>query len=130
MSLLKHLFLVLACLLVAGYHGVIATPCPHNKNIITCCASARPTYAENDDVVVKWTCDRCDDGFKPSGNRQQCIQSSKDQCGRGKGRDYFGNCAKCSDKNCVTCSHLWTFCNRCRSGYTTDSNGQCVPYLL
>ena len=120
----KYLVLAFALLWVT----VSATPCPHSKNIITCCASARPTYSNG--KVVKWSCLRCDDGYKVSGNKQQCIQDSKDQCGRGKGRDYFGNCAKCADKNCKTCSHLWTFCNSCKNGYTTDGDGQCVPLLL
>ena len=127
MAFSGRIILALACLF-AVLSAVTAVPCPHNKNIITCCASARATYKNG--KVSKWTCDKCDDGYKLSSNKQQCIQQNSDQCGKGKGLDYFGNCAKCADKNCVTCSQLWTFCNRCKNGYTTDPEGECVPLLL
>lgn len=124
---MKQILLVLACLLVAGLYGVTAVPCPHSKNIITCCASAKPTYSNG--KVTKWTCNQCDDGYKRSSNGQQCIQEKSNQCGRGKGLDYYGNCAKCADKKCQTCSQLWTFCNQCTKGYITDSEGSCVPLV-
>lgn len=115
----------LALLLVAA-SAVLAVPCPHNRNIITCCASAKPTYSNG--KVIRWTCNVCDDGYKRSSNGQQCIQQKNIQCGRGQGRDYYGNCSPCADKNCQTCSQLWTFCNDCKDGYVTDSNGQCQAY--
>eukprot|EP00889_Picochlorum_renovo_P006274 jgi/Picre1/33304/NNA_008628.t1 len=127
MAFSGRMILALACLM-AVLSAVAAVPCPHNRNIITCCASARATYKNG--KVAKWKCEQCDDGYKLSSNKQQCIQQNQDQCGRGKGLDYFGNCAKCADKNCNTCSQLWTFCNRCKSGYTSDPEGECVPLLL
>lgn len=120
----RFLFLTLLCLLSASWHA--GAYCPHNRNIISCCASAKATYSNG--RVVKWTCSQCDDGYKRSSNGQQCIQDKTQQCGRGKGRDYYGNCTPCSDENCDTCSQLWTFCNSCKSGYVTDSNGECIPY--
>ena len=118
-------FVGLVCLLSASWHAG-AVPCQHNRNIITCCASAKPTYKKG--KVTKWKCKQCDDGYTRSSNGHQCIQDKNKQCGRGQGRDYSGNCVKCTDNNCDTCSQLWTFCNNCKSGYVTDGDGGCVPY--
>ena len=66
-SLLK-IALACLCLLLglAAVHG--NGDCPHRRAKIPCCDTMKAKY-DNKNRITKYTCSKCDDGFKPTKNK-------------------------------------------------------------
>ena len=104
-SLLK-IALACLCLLLglAAVHG--NGDCPHRRAKIPCCDTMKAKY-DNKNRITKYTCSKCDDGFKPTKNKEQC--SSKTSCKKGTGPPVNGmgdKCVPCSDQNCADCHQV------------------------
>lgn len=106
-TLLKRLAVLCLCLLLglAAVHG--NADCPHRRAKIPCCDTIKAKY-DNKNRVTKYTCSRCDKGFKPIKNKEQC--SAKNTCKKGYGPPVDGlgkkKCYPCSDVNCADCPQV------------------------
>lgn len=103
----------------------------HSENAhIKCCAKQQAQYKSNGDLK-RLVCEKCDSGYEPTKNREQCISKVGSKCKTGYGPTpgYFEGkqkCVKCSDRNCKDCSSIFYDCNQYVSDYIAmfDSPGQ------
>mmetsp|Transcript_7484 Transcript_7484/g.20431 ORF Transcript_7484/g.20431 Transcript_7484/m.20431 type:complete len:139 (-) Transcript_7484:109-525(-) len=105
----------------------------HSGNAhIKCCAKQQAQYKRNGDLK-RLICERCDSGYEPTDNKEQCISKVGSACKRGYGPTpgYFQGkqkCVKCSDKNCKDCSSIFYDCNVCKKGYSSVG-GDCTKLV-
>ena len=112
--------------LVALLAGAEALNCAHAGRPISCCQDLRSKQSGG---LILYKCNKCDNGFKPSSDKQQCKPANV--CKPGFGWNlYSDKCARCSDKNCKDCSAAFYSCTQCKKGYISDPSGVCQRVLL
>ena len=88
----------------------------HSGNAhIRCCAKQQAQYKSNG-KLKRIICEKCDSGYTPSKNKEQCNSIVGGTCSKGKGPTpgYLGpqKCVRCTDANCKACPNLFTECTQ------------------
>lgn len=83
--------------------------CPNEERPITCCKSLREVRGSAPfPWLVRYICDRCDPGFVPSANREQCVQTWI----------WTDTCHWCADNSCKDCYESFLTCTKCQRGFS------------
>jgi len=123
------LCLVLCATLLLGTVNAQMWRCPHANKVISCCKDIR---VKQNGGLLNYNCNACDNGYKVSPSKNQCIPDIPSPCKSGYGPNLYNNgkCTKCSDPNCKDCSDAFYTCVQCKDNTQyIPGDGKCVPLV-